>query len=457
MSTAVDAFAIGPDADDAPRVVDASPSRWRRWALCVALFGCFFFATQDVNSPIVWRGVDEGRAQDFIDRVAQGQAARQVGFLALAGLSTLAILLPDRRPIVRRVDWLVVYPLVALVAWSFASLLWSHDAALTAKRLVVFAAFALATVAIAKHFTLRDVVAATIFYGLASYAVGLYAELASGLGLAAGPDGFRLAGAMHPNHLGLTSAVLALAALHGWTTSRTGGRRACFAAMIVLAVVVLLLTKSRTSLAAGVVAFGLMAGLRSRPAAAMGVLLAGLCLFGLGLFLVEAGVLGPVWEAALLGRQTSNVRTLTGRTDIWAYALRVLLADPARLLVGFGHDTFWNETHTAGVSRAVGYSISEAHNAYLERMLNLGIVGLLCATTASVAAGWRWLATGRTRRGRWRADAAFAVALIFLSLVHGVAESTFAHAQFVTLMLFACLALAAARPVDLADDSRRVA
>ena len=452
MSTLPNTFANFEAAPPA-RPLHAGASRWPRWALCLGLFACFFVATQDLNSPIAWRGANEGQSAEFVARVAEGRASRQIGFLTLAAISTIALLLPDRRSIERRLDWLVIYPLVAVVGWSVASLLWSHDPALTVKRLVVYLALCLAVLAVVKHFTIRDLVAAVLFYGVASYAAGAYAELSSGLGLAAGPDGFRLSGSMHPNHLGLTSGLLALAALHRLTTSRDAAQRALLAALIALAFVVLVLTKSRTALAASVLAFGVMAGLRTRPAVAVGTLLLGVGALGLGFFLVEAGLLGPVWEALLMGRETSSVRTLTGRTDIWAYSLNVLLADPGRLVMGFGHDSFWNDVNTEGVTRAVGYTISEAHNAYLERLLNIGVVGLFLVLAATFAAAWRWLASGRTRRGRWRADAAFCLAVIVMALVHGVAESTFAHSQFVTLVMFCCIALAAAGPVDVPPDA----
>ena len=117
MSTLPNTFATF-DATPPARPLHAGTARWPRWALCLGLFACFFVATQDLNSPIAWRGANEGQSAEFVARVAEGRASRQIGFLTLAAISTIALLLPDRRSIERRLDWLVIYPLVAVVGWS---------------------------------------------------------------------------------------------------------------------------------------------------------------------------------------------------------------------------------------------------------------------------------------------------------------------------------------------------
>lgn len=441
--------------DAAPVLADAS-SAWGRWVLAAFLFVCFFIATQDLQSPLFWRSDEGPNIAEWVGRVSQGQAGRQIGFLALAGVSAIALIVPAPRGGTLsgrvRIEWTVLYPLVALVAWACLSLLWSHDRTLTAKRLVVFGAMVTGIAATVKHFTLRDLIFAAGFYGIASYAIGLYAELAANQVIPYGGEGFRLAGAMHPNHLGLTSAVLALSMFYGLTISRRRPRQILFAMGLMLALLVLFATRSRTSFAAALLALSLFAALRSRPEHAMAVAFVGLLFVGVVAFLFQSGLLGPVWEVALMGRDESSVRTLTGRTDIWAFAWNELSADPARIAGGFGHDSFWNDRHTDAVSRRVGFTISEAHSAYLESMLNLGIVGVGAWLLAILMAGWRWMSEGRTRRGRWRAEAAFSMALLALALSHGLIESTFAHAQFVTFVLFATCLFAALRPIPRAAD-----
>ena len=413
------------------------------WLLALALFGCFFLATQDVASPSIWRDEGDSDIAGWVANVEGGRGARQVAFLALAGLGTLGLLLPRRDDGTRvRVVWPAFYPLLALALLAAASVLWSHDRPLTAKRLVLLYAVASTAAAAWKHFAPRDVAFAAIVYALLSYAVGVYAELKYG-GQSAGTEPWRLAGSMHPNHLALTSAVLGLALL--WTAAEAEGRKRMLAlAGVGLAFAVIVATRSRTSLATACVGWAAFCAMRLRPAHATLAAAGGVAAGVLGLFLFESGAMGRVWEAALMGRSGSDVRTLTGRTDIWAFAVERLTADPARFMLGFGHDSFWNADATAAVSRRVGFTISEAHCAYLEITLNLGIAGGVAYVLALFTGGCRWLAD------RAEPAAAFGVGMVVLAAVHSLVESTFAHAQFVTFVLL-CVLLHAALPREEAS------
>ena len=420
---------------------------FRLGLLCLFLFGCFWLATQDPSAPLLWRDAGDADIAGWVENVSGGRAQRQIGFLLLAAYGLIGLIWPARRGDLAggvRPVWPVLYPLIALVAWAYASLLWSADFSLTAKRLVVFTAMWTAVAATLRHFALRDVVAATIGYGLLSYAVGAYAELTVGLAVPPAGEPWRLAGMMSPNHLGLTSAVLVLACLHGRATAGGGGRRFALLVLMAVAFAAILATRSRTALAAAVAAAALFVALRAGPARAAATAAIGLLAAGVGFFAYNGGLMGEVWEAALLGRSNSDVRTFTGRTDIWAYALQQVAADPGRMLAGFGHDSFWNDYHTAAVSRRVGFTISEAHNVYLELWLNLGAVGVLAWLGAVVGAAIVWLGRGRgSGTASWSPDAAFAVSLAALALIHGLVESTFAHAQFPTFVLFCCCLRAA--------------
>lgn len=76
------------------------------------------------------------------------------------------------------------------------------------------------------------------------------------------------------------------------------------------------------------------------------------------------GKLSLIDISSTLGRQ----ETLTGRTIIWEQLVPVAMTRP---ILGFGFGGFWT-TKTREV-----YDISEAHNGYLDVILELGFVGLL--------------------------------------------------------------------------------
>jgi exopolysaccharide production protein ExoQ len=67
---------------------------------------------------------------------------------------------------------------------------------------------------------------------------------------------------------------------------------------------------------------------------------------------------------SVLGRD----ETLTGRTGVWAGVLPAAMGQP---ILGHGFAAFWNPT------RGLLYDINEAHNGYLEIILELGFVGLV--------------------------------------------------------------------------------
>ena len=429
--------------------VDAvAPRRqpWVVWVLAMFLFVTFFAATQDMDNPARW--IDDGEADiaGWVGRVEQGQAQRQLGFLALGAFGALGIVLPSRHGRPAGIDWVLMYLLVATVAWSSASILWSIEPTFTAKRLVVFTSMWMAVAAIVKHFDLRDLAFCSLFYGVASLGIGVVAELKAGtLGAAAATGPWRMAGAMHPNHLGLTMSVMLLSAAYFFTQSYDRRRQAVFGSLMAVSLLVIYLTRSRTSLAAALVGLGVFTSLRLTFRQNLVLIGCALLPLVIGAFSYGSGAMGEVWEVALMGRKESDVTTLTGRTDIWQFSIDHLWADPTRLFIGVGYNSFFTAENTAAVSRYTGFTISEAHSAYLETWLNLGIAGLVCFTLTLVVGAGKWLAVGRTRRGRYRADVALAVGLVAFAMVHGLVESAMSHAHFATLVVFTAIAIAAVR------------
>ena len=68
--------------------------------------------------------------------------------------------------------------------------------------------------------------------------------------------------------------------------------------------------------------------------------------------------------------------TLTGRDKVWAYVWKYIVKEP---ILGSGYGSFWYtadntmETRTAGIF----FNLGEAHNGYLDILLQLGAVGII--------------------------------------------------------------------------------
>ena len=87
------------------------------------------------------------------------------------------------------------------------------------------------------------------------------------------------------------------------------------------------------------------------------------CIIALGVMKPFAGGSGLTSVTAALGRDA----TLTGRTEIWAGLVPDVMRQP---FLGYGFSGFWN------IERTLEHEIGEAHNGYLDVLLQLGFVGL---------------------------------------------------------------------------------
>jgi len=138
--------------------------------------------------------------------------------------------------------------------------------------------------------------------------------------------------------------------------------------------------ESMTSISALVLASGVMLlstrpTFRRKPALIHVLVITALIVPAYALFFESTGTL--VGE---LGRDPS----LTGRTEIWD----VVLSIPDNRLVGAGYETFWVGSRLQQVWGPIGMDINEAHDGYIEMLLNLGWIGV-ALLGALIATGYR--------------------------------------------------------------------
>jgi O-antigen ligase len=139
--------------------------------------------------------------------------------------------------------------------------------------------------------------------------------------------------------------------------------------------------------------------------------------------LLIVGILNP--DASLLDMTTGAIATerdsgdpmsLTGRVDVWKTILEYAAQRP---LFGYGHDAFWSPSRIEDISKTHQWSINQAHNAYLEWLVNLGLVGL-CLYMVAMVRTWvvctRRFITGSQIYG-------FASSIILFIMLHNCLES----------------------------------
>jgi exopolysaccharide production protein ExoQ len=124
--------------------------------------------------------------------------------------------------------------------------------------------------------------------------------------------------------------------------------------------------------------------------------------------------------------------TLTGRTELWALVLNLIDERPT---LGWGYSAMWlpDDSLTKTISHTVGWSVPQAHNAFLEVALELGVVGLTVVITFVAISFWR--ATRCLLAERYRFGM-FSLAFFIGIIVSGLTESTLAQNQTIEWLMF---------------------
>jgi exopolysaccharide production protein ExoQ len=129
--------------------------------------------------------------------------------------------------------------------------------------------------------------------------------------------------------------------------------------------------------------------------------------------------------------------TLTGRTQLWTVILGLIWERP---LLGWGYSAMWlpNDDLTLAISDAVGWTPPQAHNAFLEVTLGLGIVGL--ATVIAFVAVSVWRAIRCLLAGRYKIGV-YSLVFFFGINLSGITESTLAQNQNIEWVVFNVLSI----------------
>lgn len=345
---------------------DAWPSRevergdlWDWLAFGLAVFFVLIYS-QAWIAPIFGIAIDEGSSGAIRNVYFPAYAAGIVLF-AMAPAATFAAML--RQPF-----------LLFLLAIVALSTLWSIAPDQTVRRIIAVYSTTLCGVVLAVRFrwaTLAEILAAAnavLVLGSIAWAVlpphnGMMTELFPGAWRGLWTEKNALGGNM-AFAFSIFSAAALLSPRRQWLWWLFAG----------LALALVLLSTSKTSLVslilgAGAVGFvwvarrGPASSVMATWAAVMGaLLLAGFLLFASDVFL------------EILGKDA----TLTGRTKIWAAALRQAELRP---WTGYGYSAVWDDKSGWGplawITKEAGFKASHAHNAWIEQWLGLGYAGVI--------------------------------------------------------------------------------
>ncbi|MCR9200732.1 MAG: O-antigen ligase family protein [Planctomycetaceae bacterium] len=395
------------------------------WLLCggITLLVGLIFLTDEHR----W---DRSGLTDYVESAEErataataGNAARRSAFLVLGLSGGVLLLCSGNIPVLREPLGL---SLMLAAGWTAVSLMWADSPSFTLKRLLLLVLCAVGILGIASTLTIRRLAVVTLLVTGAYLGMGVFAEVSLG-NFRPWAGGYRFAGTLHPNAQATNCGAMALAAFAVWkgapADSRTRTTRLVAQLALLLFVVALgflLLTKSRTAIAAVVLVMGLVWATRWRMGT--NLIVAGCGLLAMTVLSYSLMLTGTqdVSDSASFGRADSQ-GALNGRLPIWEICVQRM---GSRLPVGFGYDGFWTPERIEDVSWELGWSISSAHSEYIEIVLGLGVVGLaLYVLTQTLAIGWFWLRYFRLGHG---ADA-MVLGLLLIGAIQGFMETSYLH------------------------------
>lgn len=324
-----------------------------------------------------------------------------------------------------------LWPLAAYLLWSFASILWAIAPEIVARRCLlqvfVIGSVLLPIALIDDAARVRETV---LRVALVVLAVNL-AALALRAPTAIGHPGIY----SHKNELGQMAGLILIACLCIGSAGSLGMRLAAWFGTPAI-VILLVASRSKTSLllalsipALAWLVVGVARACRLSPLVPLACAIA--VLVPIGLLAAEtAGITLDMLLLAVFGDTT-----FTGRTDIWAFAWHNILVRP---WLGYGFNGFWgigDASPAMSSGDTLIASILQAHNGYLDLLLETGVVGfvLFLGFVAAILLQLRNVADQSAASG------AFVLALVLFGAAHNLLEST-ALRRFHPLWLFMLIA-----------------
>lgn len=413
--------------DSRPSTLD-SHGRAFFWLALAVVFGAFFLANHDL---LVSRAEDFTLTADQMEQeAAGGNTVRRVAYLSIAALGVLGFLLPARR----QTEWKSPLVLLMLVfaGWCAVSAVWSDVPSMTLRRVIVLGCLLVGAFGLARQLSPREWLHLAWIIPAAGLLIGLGTELALGTFLP-WAAGYRFSGTLHPNSQGMSLAAMCFATF--CLARESGWRKRGYLYVFAVGLLFLVLTKSRTSAAGVLLGVTLLLTLRTASGVKWSVGLAALwavSLAAVGVSLSNIDVEDQLTQMALMGRREQS-ESLTGRMPIWT-----TLADHVaqRPLVGYGYDSFWTADRIDTVSSELQWGIREAHSAYIDTVLSVGLVGGLLLL-AAVFLGLRrsseqYLHTGHPLFG-------FLFAMLAYGMIDACTESGMTMPLFVPFLTAAAL------------------
>lgn len=361
---------------------------------------------------------------------AEGNPLDRLVMLGLAGLSILVLLLNWRelRSILLRGSGVWMIAGIALL-----SVLWSQHPDLTLRRSILFLCSALIAAGIAAG--VKDL---SRLHRSFSYFMSAIVVLNLIVIVALPHIGIEELGARgiysQKNVAGLVAMIAMLIIGTSMAQQSVGSADWCFSlAMLILAFIFLVLTKSKTSLGLTVAVLAIVCFLaiieKGGPVLVLGSLL---CVLLAGAA-VLAGIAAFDFDLARITAAVFGDTSFTGRDELWAFVYR---SATEHFLLGYGYGAFWDVgvgadpllriEPGAWLGDIAPGIINQAHNGYLDLWVQIGLpamlLGVATVAFAILAGTVASFMLPKTHRDRTALIAM--VALLVVYLLHNLTETS---------------------------------
>jgi len=355
-------------------------SRWYRWIACFFILGAM--QAFGVIDRLVY-GTWPGKSGDKVTTA--------ITLMLMVSGTMLYYHAYSRNPAFMRRELRLAFAVLFVLG---VTVFWSLDPSATIRQSVIYFFVIIGAIGVATYFTVDQ------FFNLFRVAC-LLSAIASVLLSAAAPSAAEMADTgdyigifPHKQWLGQVMAAGAFATLHELREGKHS-RMWLFANLAVF-IGMTLASKSATSLMMVIVFCVLFAGISLYDKKGLGRLMAGVGFAVAGPVLVVVAAY-PDMILELLGKDP----TLTGRTEVWQYAIDNIVAKP---LLGWGYFGFWTMSNpiVVEINDAMHWVVPHSHNGLLELLLSVGIVGTAFFITLfgqAIASAIRCLSTPYRRLG----------------------------------------------------------
>lgn len=308
----------------------------------------------------------------------------------------------------------------------YASVLWSINPSHTIFKLVVLGCMGCAALGFGTAFSLRQLLEWLALTCAVYLCVGVIAEIS--LGTFEVGSRHRFVGTVHPNTEAIFGAVLCLCARLFYRADRS---KLLAVLLFGLAIFLIYLTKSRTTLAAVVVSFAVMQILAARGRNRVYLIL--ICIFAVGCLTASSVLLsvrntGQIGNIIAMGRK-DDVTTLTGRVPLWEELFVSVRKAPT---LGYGYLAYWDAQRVEFLSETFSWEIPHGHNMYIDVALDVGLVGACLFVAmligALISASSIFLRTGKI-------EYAIVVGIYICAMINGCGESLFKMPGFPLFVL----------------------